>query len=188
MAMPTVTGNEELDRVLRIIQNDFVAKAMKPAMSAGLRTGVKFMKAAVPAPFKDAKKALGWRFNKSKRNGELMAKAGAAVGMKTKQIKKTAGANFLGRVGRPGVGIGARNIMWWILGTAQRFTGSTRIRSKKVIAATGASRMPTGGAVHSTGSMPPQMDPVREGYRHGATSIIETIRNISASCLAKLAT
>ncbi len=181
----TVTGDIELDRVLKIIQNDFVAKAMRPAMSAGLREGVKHMKAAVPAPFKDAKKALGWRFNKSRRNGELMAKAGAGVGMKSKQIKRTIDSNFLGRAGRPGVGISARNIMWWIMGTAQRFTGSKRVRSK-FAAASGVTRLPTGGSVHPTGRMPAQMDPVREGYERGSGAIISAITRVSASCLGRL--
>ncbi len=81
-----VTGDKEIDRVLAGIQSGAVQKIMRPAISAGLRVATKAMKAAVPANMKDAKKAIGSRFNKSQRNGELMAKAGAGVGMKANRM------------------------------------------------------------------------------------------------------
>lgn len=182
----TVTGQVELERVLATIAAQSTNAILRPAFAAGLKVASKAMQAAVPAQFKDAKKGIGSRFNKSRRTNEVMAKAGAGVGIKAAKIKRDADKNFLGRAGRPGVGIGARNIHWFIMGTAQRTTGSKRIRSKKMIAKTGVSRMSTGNPVHSTGRMPAQMNPVQEGFENSAGAVQAKISEVATRCLLKL--
>ncbi len=178
-----VTGDRELDKKLATMSDKAQKKVLKPAIAAGLRVEAKAMKAAIPANMKDAKKAIGSRFNKSKRNGEEMAKVGAGVGIKSAKIRKDAAKQKTRRTGRPGVGIGARNIQWFILGTAERSTGSTRIRSKS-----GAGkRKLTGNPVHSTGRMPPQMSPVKEGFRQSESAALEKIIDVAKSKIAALA-
>jgi hypothetical protein len=162
-----VTGDKAIDRVLEAMQAGAVKKIMRPAIAAGLRVSAKAMKAAVPANMKDAKKAIGSRFNKSKRTGELMAKAGAGVGSigKKKNREKAEEKQKLKRGGRPGVGIGVRNIMWFILGTKGRRTESGK----------------------STGSMPPQMDPVRQGFESSQASVMQKIVDVARTKLLGLA-
>ncbi len=164
--MPALlTGDVALDRKLKNMEAGAVKKVMKPAISAGLRVAAKAMKAAVPANMKDAKKAIGSRFGKSKRNGEVMAKAGAAVGIKAAKIGKDIEKQKAKRSGRPGVGVGARNIMWFILGTQSRRTESG----------------------HSTGSMSPQMNPVKEGFQASEASVMSKIIDVARTKLAALA-
>lgn len=178
-----VTGDRALDRKLAELSAGAVKKVMKPAIAAGLRVSAKAMKAAVPGNMKSAKKAIGSRFNKSPRNGTVMAKAGAGVGMKIAKIRKMDKKNSERRGNNPGVGISARNIMWFILGTAQRFTGSKRVRSDK----TGNTRKATGGAVHSTGRMPSQMNPIQEGFQRSESATMQKIVDTAKTKLAGLA-
>lgn len=178
-----VTGDKELDKKLAELIEGAEKKIMRPAVAGGLRVAAKAMKAAVPSNMKDAKKAIGSRFNKSKRTGEVMAKAGAAVGMKAAKIAKQAEKQGKQRGGRPGVGIGARNIMWFILGTKPRSTGSTRVRSDK----TGKTRKLTGKPVHSTGTMPAQMNPIQEGFQRSEGAVMQKIIDLAKAGLERLA-
>lgn len=179
-----LTGDKELDKLLTDMQVGAVKKIMRPAIAAGLRVSAKAMKAAVPANMKSAKKAIGSRFNKSKRTGEVMAKAGAGVGMKAAKINKMDAKNAERRKGHSGVGISARNIMWFILGTAERFTGSKRVRSK---GAPKGARKSTGNPVHRTGRMPSQMNPVQEGFQRSETEAMNKIITVAKDKLAGMA-
>lgn len=139
MAKPIaiVTGVPELDARLRALASDGIARASRSALGYGIRYLASAMQAA--APTMGMKLAIGSRFL---RRGEgLGAKAGAAVG------KRAPGA--LVHKGR-GVGIGARNIHWFVLGTQQRKTGVRTYRVKG-----GRRSRPTGKSSHSTGRMPP---------------------------------
>ncbi len=163
--MPVVlTGDKEIDRILAGIQSKAVQQIMRPAISAGLRVATRAMKAAVPANMKDARKAIGSRFGKG-RAGTIVAKAGAGVGMKAKRIAELAEKQKTERGDRPGVGIGARNIMWFILGTKSRETKA------------GSGR----------GSMPPQMDPIKEGFARSESSVMQKIIEVARAKLAGLA-
>lgn len=164
--MPAIiTGDKALDKVLANLQAGAEKKVMKPAIAAGLRVAAKAMKAAVPANMKDAKKAIGSRFNKSRRTGEVMAKAGAGVGMKAAKIAKQVAKQSEKRAGRPGVGVGVRNIMWFILGTKSRQTESGK----------------------STGSMPSQMNPVQEGFSRSVGAVMQKIIDVARTKLLGLA-
>lgn len=164
--MNLVTGDKAIDKILASMEAGAVKKVMRPAISAGLRAAAKAMKAAVPANMKDAKKAIGSRFGKSQRTGTVMAKAGAAVGMKAKRIAAQAEKQKAKRGNRPGVGIGARNIMWFILGTKNR----TQKKSGR-----------------STGSMPPQMNPIQDGFQRSEASVMQKIIDVARQKLAGLA-
>jgi hypothetical protein len=78
----------------------------------------------------------------------MSAKAGAGVGKKmNRSLMKSRAA------GR-GVGISARNIHWYVLGTMERETGSKRIGANSHKRGVRAQRAYTGKAVHRTGRMP----------------------------------
>ncbi len=163
--MPVVlTGDKELDRKLAALSAGAENKIMRPAVAAGLRVAARAMKAAVPANMKDARKAIGSRFGKG-RAGTIIAKAGAGVGMKAAKIAKQVARQKEKRAGRPGVGIGARNIMWFILGTKWRKTASGK----------------------STGAMAPQMNPIKAGFQSSESAVMAKIAESARAALERLA-
>jgi hypothetical protein len=118
---------------------------------------LKAVKARVPLDMKDAKKTMGMTVNA--KGGKQTAKVGAAVGRGAKAQSKSSRT-------RPGVGIGGRNIHWFILGTAQRATKAGK----------------------NTGAMPSQMPDVIKGAAQGEKSqITEIIRSEATARLAQLA-
>lgn len=111
-----LTGIDEVDERLKEMQTAAANRAARAGLAAGGRAFVKDAKAKIPSTMKDAKKVIGFRIKKAKRGpskGYTEAKAGAAVGKK-KQL------SMPDRAGRKGVGIGTRNIHWFILGTKER--------------------------------------------------------------------
>ena len=166
-AVMTITGVKELDAKLSMLKTSARNKIMRPAMQKAARAEAKAIKAAVPAQFKDAKKAIGSKV-KIKGQHEVTAKAGAAVGIKRDKAAKLESRQKGKRSGRPGVGIGARNIHWFILGTGPRQTGSVQRRNKLQ----GKYRKSTGNAVHSTGRMPSQMHPVKTAAASSQGAIV----------------
>ena len=176
--MTTVTGDKALDKKLAQLKESAARKIMRPALTKGCRVAVKAMKAAVPVQDKAAKRAIGFRVKRD-RDGVLQAKAGAGVGVKKAAIKKQAAK----RSGdRPGVGISAANIQWFILGTADRYTGATRVRRK---AAGSATQKLTGNKRRHTGHMPVQMSPVRDGFNSSASAVLSTIATEAKTRLEK---
>lgn len=122
-----ITGDKEIDRALENLEKKGARKVMRNGVSKGLRVIVKGIKSEVPSQYKDAKKAIGGSFKKAKggdANGQIQAKAGAAVGMKLKTLK-TREAKQKDKRAKAGkskgsVGLGALNIHWAILGTKKR--------------------------------------------------------------------
>lgn len=121
-----------------------------PALNRIARSGIRSAKTVVvqamraAAPTESLRQAIGGRMLKSKEG--FGAKAGGGVG------KRMGSKGAKPRVGRgtKGVGISARNIHWYVLGTDERETGSVQRRNKLQ----GKYRKPTGHAIHSTGRMP----------------------------------
>jgi hypothetical protein len=175
-----ITGVEDLDAKLATLKLGAANKIARPALTKAARHLLKKVKAAVPPDKKEAKKAMGMVVDaKGGKSRDLQrAKVGAAVG----KASKVAGNPR--RAGRPGVGMDARNIHWFILGTAQRSTGTTRIRSKLGL----GQRKLTGGVVRNTGIMPPQMEDVVKGpARAEQGAMIGIMRAEATTRLAKLA-
>ncbi|MSR60295.1 MAG: hypothetical protein EXS05_22085 [Planctomycetaceae bacterium] len=174
----TVTGLPELDRKLKDLADKTVNKAMRAGFGAGLRVIVKGIKSEVPAQYKDAKRAIGGRIDKKggANRDEVRARAGVGVGMKKEKIDKASAKQKGKRAKRKGVGIGARNLHWFILGTAERSTGSKRTGSHKAGAV--SQRKLTGKPVHSTGRMPPELAGITKGgFRKSEQTAIQTIRS-----------
>lgn len=112
-----LTGDKEIDRRLARIQKTGTAnKIARSALSASANVYARAMRKEVPSKDKDVKKAIG---SSVKVKGKFVtAKAGAAVGRKAGSDPKDRDSK------RPGVGIAAANIHWYILGTKKRKTKS----------------------------------------------------------------
>lgn len=150
MARPVLQMNgvpELRERMRRASSSPEYRRILRGALREGIGIVSRAQKAAVPKGLADVRTALGSRLLKDSRQG-FGAKAGAGVGKSSVQRTERRLAKQGPRGGR-GVGISARNIHWYVMGTAARMTGSKRVGSRKR-----GDRMPTGGAVHSTGRMP----------------------------------
>lgn len=132
MAKPLM-GVKELENALRTLDKVEARKVARSALSKSLRLLTKAIKGDVPPNLKDLKRTISQRMDKPKGGpdaGKHRAKAGVAVGKKTKRKLKVKD-----RTGRPGVGIAKENAHWFVLGTG--------LRAKK--------------SGQSTGVMPPQL-------------------------------
>lgn len=112
-----LTGFEEIDETLEQIRTKFANQIARSTMLAGARVYAKHIKRAVPPGQPEMKAAIGHSVKMAKSGhfkGKTVAKAGASVGKKGTHVDRPR------RKGRPGVGIGVRNIHWWLLGTGPR--------------------------------------------------------------------
>lgn len=139
--MAVLTGVPELDNRLKMLAGPGIDRVSRAAVRAAINVVARTQQAL--APQGHVRGALGSRMLR-KREG-FGAKAGGGVG---KQV------NQLARTGRRGVGISARNIHWWLIGTAERETGSKRVGKNSHKRGVRAPRQLTGGARHPTGRMP----------------------------------
>ncbi len=141
-----VTGDKEINRRLQRLQlsvvehNGIVRKAMNKALPIVVRS----MRAHVPSQYKDAKRAIGSVNKLSRKRGVHESKAGAGVGKAYHAIPS--GSRPKGRLG-----IGGRNLVWFILGTKERVRRHV-------------GGMFSGSGNTGTGSMRPRMpDVIRAG-------------------------
>lgn len=103
------TGDKALDATLAALGGKIAAKAMKSGLRSSVAVIAKAIKSDMP---KGLRKTIGSKFKDFAR-GKIIAKAGAAVAKPQTESK---------RRNRPGVGISANNIHWWMLGTKVRHT------------------------------------------------------------------
>ena len=124
--MLTIKGEKELKAKIQMLHKSASHRAVKAGALKSVQVAAKAIKRAIPARYKEAKKGIGWKAAKGKSGldkGVFRAKAGVGVGVKRSQIKLAAKQN---RAGRKGVGIGAANFHWVVLGTKQRTTNAGR--------------------------------------------------------------
>jgi hypothetical protein len=115
--MSAVSGVSELDRVFRELSKGMANKIARPGLAKAGRLAAKKVKASIPARYKGIRKAIKSRSVKTKFNGGIAGvKIGAGVARKKESDKD--------RSGKKGVGIGARNVHWWFVGTGERKTKS----------------------------------------------------------------
>jgi hypothetical protein len=113
--MSAVTGVAELDKVFRELSKGMANRIARPGLAKAGRLAVKKVKASIPSRYKTVRKAIKSRSVKTKFNGGVAGvKVGAGVARKRESDKD--------RSGKKGVGIGARNVHWWFVGTGQRRT------------------------------------------------------------------
>lgn len=130
----TMKGMEQLQKVLSDIPADISNKVLRPALTKASRVAVKAIKAEIPSRYKEVRKAIGFRVRKAKKKDKAVdAKVGAAVGKRSKSVKKQMGEleRQYGR-NRPGVGITSRNVHWWFIGTAERTQKTTKRRTGRM--------------------------------------------------------
>jgi hypothetical protein len=132
-ATPKTTGFPELDAKLRYMATAAANRITTAAVRVGLRESAKFIRDRIPLSIKkginESSKGIGVTTNSKKANG-TSGKVGAGVG---KTMREAGGINAksLQRRGkRKGVGVSARNLHWFAMGTEDRYTGSKRIRTK----------------------------------------------------------
>lgn len=153
MSTGTVEGLRQLQANLKNLDKKVQDKLTRASMTASLRIIAKAIKSEVPSTWKEGRKAIGWSFrkgkSKSQHKGVTFAKAGVGAGIK-KAKRAKAGKE---RGNKKGVGIGVGNFHWFILGTAERFTGSKRVGARR--AGVVNRRKLTGNPVRRTGKMKP---------------------------------
>lgn len=127
-----LTGLDDVDALLKEMKISSGNRAARSGLTAACRLGVKLVKQKIPSTKKTIKNAIGYRVRMDKKTGSTKAKFGASVGKKQAPLAK--------RGKRRGVGIGSRNIHWWVMGTQDRTLSS------------GSASGPPAG--HPTGEMP----------------------------------
>ena len=161
--MSFVTGDIRIDRNLATLKQSAQNKIARPALTKACRVSVKAMKGEVPARLKDAKRAIGFKVN-VKGAEQIVAKAGAGVGVKRKALTKFLAKQKTRRSGHGGVGISAADIHWFILGTEERATKDG----------------------HKTGRMPPQMNAVKAGFNKSQGEALAAMRDEAKAKLRQL--
>lgn len=174
--MAGISTDKSLERQLKALQvgleqfkESTQRRIARGGVSKALRVLAKGIKGKVPPQFKDIKKVIGVRMAKSV-GVNPSGKTGAGVGVKAKKRKEQKQKRDKKREGRPGVGIGAENVHWFVLGTQDR-------KTKKGV---------------STGRMPPQVpdivkDGVTSSWSAAQQKMIDHIRAEIPKEAAKLA-
>jgi hypothetical protein len=139
-----LSGFAELESMFLNVASSGIDKASRRAFSKGAKQTAQAIKDNIPSSQKDGRKAIGSSVKMS--GGEILAKAGGAVGMTAKRLGKQKKSD---RTGRKGVGISANNIDWALKGTADRHTGEKSTRTRL-----GRGKKSTGNKRRFTGRMP----------------------------------
>ncbi len=153
--MTFVTGTEELSRQFESLRRG-AGRIARRAVAMSAQTSANSIRSRISNP--SVRRTIGSRLQKT--SGEVAeAKIGAGVG-------KRAATSVQNRTGRPGVGIDARNVHWWFLGTKDRYTGTKRSRT---------GRKDTGKRKRFTGKMPPQERPISVLFNaNGTVRVLRT--------------
>jgi hypothetical protein len=106
-----LTGIEECDKLLKAVGKKIGNRVVRTVLNRAVGMASKKIKAQTSV--RSVKRSIGKKVKA--KGGKIDAKAGGAVG-----IKKSKGVPKGGT--RGGVGIGAANVHWYILGTAERRT------------------------------------------------------------------
>lgn len=168
-----VLGVKKLQKKLHGLRQSTKNKLERSAVSAGLRVTAKAIKSEVPSTWKEGRKAIGYSFSRGKGKwmGSTFAKAGVGAGIRKKTRDKR-NQSKSDRSGRKGVGIGVGNFHWFILGTAERETGSKRVGAHRRGVA--SKRVATGGKVQKTGRMKPNPI-VQRGAKKGQAASLKAM-------------
>lgn len=111
-----VAGVEDLLETLKNLETKESRKIARITLQAGLNVIGKQMREALDPKVKEAGKGVGTRVS-IYRNQITRAKVGFNVGKRTSR-KATFARN---KTSRGGVGIGPKNVHWWLTGTTERW-------------------------------------------------------------------
>lgn len=112
-----VDGLQSLVSKLEILQKDVAKKVLMAGVRAGLNAIGSQIKKDLDPRLTEAKRSVRSKI-KIRRKGQVIAKVGFGVGPRNRKRSTT-----LPRGSKRGVGIGANNIHWWLIGTKNRYTG-----------------------------------------------------------------
>ena len=117
-----VRGSAEVTRALELLRKSVQTRITKAAQRTALAGLAKQIKAAVPGKYKAARAGIGYSLKRGRASGVVEGKAGIAVGIRGKRLKRMmAGAKAKSeKRGRRGVGIGSNNLQWFVMGTKER--------------------------------------------------------------------
>lgn len=115
----TLDGLDDLLRAIGTLQRRSAKKVATAALRGGLKVIENQMKKDVSSKVKEGRKGIKSRIKT--RRGQVTAKVGIGVGKRKK--KSLTKPLYKQERKRPGVGIGPRNISWWVAGTKERTTG-----------------------------------------------------------------
>ena len=120
-AKPTrlFTGLDEIDRRLTELPLAPANRVARKGLSVAVRLLARRMRALVLSGGADVKKALKGYVKKNSRTKLIQAKAGGVGKQGTRAQQREAKAKHAAS-GKRGVGIGSRNIHWWLMGTTDR--------------------------------------------------------------------
>ncbi len=124
MAERIVTGLKEIDQALKQLERKAANRIVRAGLRKGARLAAKQIKAKVPSRYKNIRKSVGFTVRKAKggpSKGITEAKAGFGVGTASQRAKSIP-LSPRARGKKPGVGISAQNVHWWVLGTDDRYT------------------------------------------------------------------
>lgn len=140
MSGDIIQGDKKLLRTLKKMRTTAARRVMTAGAAKAAQVLAKAVKAEVPTRMKEAKKGIGWKRLKKSDAPDGGAKIGSKVGRTGKRAAKdNLRLRKKGRNGKTGVGMGAANVHWILLGTKNRKSKNPR---------------------RSTGSTPPYMRPV----------------------------
>lgn len=111
-----VDGLDDLKKALEQLRGKVKWAVASAAIRAGLTTIGREMRKQLDPKAKQAARAIRTRVKRTSKG--LVAKVGFGVGPRNRKSRSTPPPR--GR--KPGVGIGANNIHWWIQGTSKRIT------------------------------------------------------------------
>ncbi|NJM54556.1 MAG: hypothetical protein HC841_00290 [Verrucomicrobiae bacterium] len=125
MITVSITGRERLVRSLMHLRKSQTNSIVRQGLKSLARVAVRYIKAAVPHEYKQAKKCIAFKVKTSKKTGIQMTRVGA-VGKQP---------DIVPRDDRPGVGLVKKTFHWFAIGTKDRKTknGMTRGRMPAVL-------------------------------------------------------
>lgn len=145
MITAILTGLPEVDAKLQRMYLKDANRIARAVVRTGAERAAVLIRQKIPKSItpKEIDKGIGVSLKKIAKGAS--AKAGTGVGKSQKLALKIGS-----RGRRKGVGVSARNLHWFALGTQDRYTGSVRNRSK---GAGKYARKPTGNKRHFTGRL-----------------------------------
>lgn len=119
-----LTGTKEIDDALGYLHNIHANRVATACIRAGLRTGAANVRRHIRKSIRPRSrdKGIGWRLKKQTKKNKAEGKLGVAVGAAFSHGINYGKNRKVGKSKRRGVGITSRNLHWFALGTAKRYT------------------------------------------------------------------
>lgn len=125
-----LTGAEDLSKFFFELGKEIANRGMSSALRKGMNEYAKAMRREIKRTIKPKSGDAGIGVSVKKTgDAEHLAKVGIAVGKS--QAKAKANSEKRSRGKRPGVGVDARNLHWFALGTIMRYSGQKKIRNRR---------------------------------------------------------